>query len=382
MLIRCPQCGKTLKVPDSAAGKRAKCPGCSTLVPIPAADASAEDAEPRPPSSRSASADSPSQSPAAPGAAERRERRRRAQSEPPAASGRSSEGTRSQRPSRASRPATRRRRSPPGEDAWDDADAFESDQGDFGDESAWVSEGDVADENPYAAPPPGRAAGRGRRGRAAGLETVGLGLLIQGGSIAAILLTFAGLVLFALLFSQAGGNAGGRGIMTVIGGAGGLVILGAAFGILVGEFLCLATPARTGAKGLITAAVACLTLQLILNIVLRVAGRDLGTVLLLTLTILTSVLGIAHFVTYLLFQKTIAAWAGHHELARQAHTILVGMLVCMGAMLFVVLLGQVGGGMIVGLLGLIVVLPAAIASLVFSVMMLFLLFRLGSALRS
>jgi hypothetical protein len=30
----CP-CGKTLRVPDAHAGKRAKCPGCSAVLPVP-----------------------------------------------------------------------------------------------------------------------------------------------------------------------------------------------------------------------------------------------------------------------------------------------------------------------------------------------------------
>jgi len=34
---QCPQCGKKLKAPDSAAGKRAKCPGCGNPVQLPKA---------------------------------------------------------------------------------------------------------------------------------------------------------------------------------------------------------------------------------------------------------------------------------------------------------------------------------------------------------
>jgi len=29
-------CGKTLKAPDNAAGKRARCPACAAVVPVPA----------------------------------------------------------------------------------------------------------------------------------------------------------------------------------------------------------------------------------------------------------------------------------------------------------------------------------------------------------
>lgn len=48
--MKCPQCGKKLNAPDSAAGKRARCPHCKTIVtlPVPSAPPPDEllDAEP------------------------------------------------------------------------------------------------------------------------------------------------------------------------------------------------------------------------------------------------------------------------------------------------------------------------------------------------
>lgn len=35
MLVQCTQCSKTLKVPDTAAGKRIRCPACSAIVDVP-----------------------------------------------------------------------------------------------------------------------------------------------------------------------------------------------------------------------------------------------------------------------------------------------------------------------------------------------------------
>ncbi|MFN0051574.1 MAG: hypothetical protein ACKV0T_05245 [Planctomycetales bacterium] len=43
--VECPSCGKRLKAPDSAAGKKAKCPQCGTPVPIPEMVYEAEEAE-------------------------------------------------------------------------------------------------------------------------------------------------------------------------------------------------------------------------------------------------------------------------------------------------------------------------------------------------
>ncbi len=42
-VVKCPGCGKSLKIPDSAAGKRAKCPGCETIIRIPPAALDAEE---------------------------------------------------------------------------------------------------------------------------------------------------------------------------------------------------------------------------------------------------------------------------------------------------------------------------------------------------
>ena len=38
MILTCPNCRKTLKAPDSAAGKKIRCPGCLEIIPIPAVD--------------------------------------------------------------------------------------------------------------------------------------------------------------------------------------------------------------------------------------------------------------------------------------------------------------------------------------------------------
>ena len=35
MIVQCSQCSKTLKVPDTAAGKRVRCPACSGVVEVP-----------------------------------------------------------------------------------------------------------------------------------------------------------------------------------------------------------------------------------------------------------------------------------------------------------------------------------------------------------
>lgn len=47
--FRCPSCSRGLLVPDQAVGKRAKCPGCGTLVVVPAASSDLETPASTPP---------------------------------------------------------------------------------------------------------------------------------------------------------------------------------------------------------------------------------------------------------------------------------------------------------------------------------------------
>lgn len=48
--VECPACGKRLKAPDSAVGKRAPCPQCGGTIEIPAATEFAGIEDPQPPS--------------------------------------------------------------------------------------------------------------------------------------------------------------------------------------------------------------------------------------------------------------------------------------------------------------------------------------------
>ncbi len=57
--FRCTQCDKLLRTPDDTAGKRAKCPSCGTVLPIPAAAATPPAAPAAPPAGASPFATGP-----------------------------------------------------------------------------------------------------------------------------------------------------------------------------------------------------------------------------------------------------------------------------------------------------------------------------------
>ncbi len=56
--VNCSECGKSLKAPDTLAGKKAKCPQCGAVVPIPAAVLDAELIDEPPPLPKKSSAQS------------------------------------------------------------------------------------------------------------------------------------------------------------------------------------------------------------------------------------------------------------------------------------------------------------------------------------
>jgi len=66
MLLSCPQCHKTLNVPDAAIGKKVRCPGCKQAVPVPAGGAASQSPAPaKAPPGRPTPAAGPPAAPAA-----------------------------------------------------------------------------------------------------------------------------------------------------------------------------------------------------------------------------------------------------------------------------------------------------------------------------
>lgn len=373
MIIQCDECSKKLKVPENAAGKKAKCPGCGSTIRIPAETASTSAPDSGAPSEKKSAPSTPVKKTAT---------RSASASSVPA----------KKRPTASAGPARKKKKKRPAEptdDLWggveDDPYGDPFSGGDLGSYGDAYDDDDEFDEgpNPYAAPKAkstSRKRGKGG-GRSDALRLTGTGMLISAWGYTAIF--------FAALFMAIAAGLGGA--MNVQGGGGatavlglviiGLVLVALAGGLanIVGQFMCLSAPSSTGGKGLIIASLSCWTVGVILNVV-----AELGEVPILGL--LASVFALVAFVTMELFLRTIASYLRRDDLARRAMIILVGAIVV--GVLFVVgsvvmvAMAMGGGGGVVAVLFLVFMLVLLVAALVFLVMHVSLLFQLGKECRS
>ena len=194
-------------------------------------------------------------------------------------------------------------------------------------------------------------------------------MLVQAWAVTGIILLLV--VLFVLLFSGAVSRTGSAGNVFLMG------IGAAAIAMLVGELMCLATPAESGAKGLIIGAVCCHGVSFGVNMINRMGAGNVA------LPIIGGIASLAFFILYLLFLRTIARYAGHDDRATRAMVLLIGMPACWGLVIFVTLivpaLGIVTPAFAFVMLA--TLFAVTIAMLVLSVMYVALLFGLGSDLR-
>lgn len=210
-------------------------------------------------------------------------------------------------------------------------------------------------------------------------------MLVQGWSTVAIFLTILVLVLMAFLM-----DSGPTTVRTTrpttaflaFAGLGGLVVILAAIGILIGESMCVTIPEKSGAKGLIIGAVCCLSFQIIASVFQQFAPSA-GVVA--GLALLGATAALAHIILFELFLRAAARYARRDDLARQATIVLTGMPTCLVVVLAASLIGpllqRAGGGLLIAIPMLILMLVSSIAMIVFSVMHVALLFRVGTALR-
>lgn len=413
MLVQCTQCNKTLKVPDTAAGKRIRCPACSAVVDVPLNDpppspASGSGAAVQNPtagsppirkaravsSGASGASDARSSVSGGSGAASASPVSKEAPSRGKSPSSRqggdsvrsdrgtSARGASSQRPRKPSRPV-------------------EQDEEDFGYGSYEDEGADYFESNPFA--PPRSAAGAssarsGGQGEISSRRLAGLGLLIQGWATVSMFLLFVFVFLASFFVGvlAGGGRAGSPGLIILVGFAAiGMFI--AAIVVLVGECICIAIPQRSGAKGLIIAAICCLAAQVVFTVIQVMAdqgtsnpfrpapfqsGPSAGQML---LALMGFVAGLGHLICFELFLKKSSQYVRRDDLARQAMTILIGVPSCFVLIFVCSFLAPLLALHVARVLGLVMLAPilaAGIALIVFAVMHVALLFRVGWALRS
>ena len=413
MLVQCTQCNKTLKVPDTAAGKRIRCPACSAIVDVPLSvstvapthgsaaaaqnsapgsapirKARAVSSEPRGAidvgSSTSGGAKAASSSPVSKEASPRGNASSSSQSRDSVRSDRGTpaRSTSSQRPRKPSRPV-------------------EQDEDDFGYGSYEDDGADYFESNPFAPPRSTTGASSARSGgqdEISSRKLAGLGLLIQGWATVSIflLVVFIFVASFIAAAMERGGGVGSPGLLVLIGLAAIAMFIGAVV-VLVGECICIAIPQRSGAKGLIIGAICCLAAQVVFAIIQVLAdqgtsnpfrpapfqsGPSAGQMLLALMGFVT---GLAHLICFELFLKKSSGYVRRDDLARQAMTILIGVPSCFALMFVCSFLAPILARSVAPVLGLVMLAPilaAGIAMIVFAVMHVSLLFRVGWALRS
>ena len=172
--------------------------------------------------------------------------------------------------------------------------------------------------------------------------------------------------------------------------------------VLIGECICLAIPERSGAKAFIIAAISLLSFQVVLGIMQAVSGANSGPAPFqptpfqpspfqasqsgapFAMAILGLLAGIGHIVCFELFLRKASQYTRRDDLAKQAMAVLIGIPACVGTVFVCSLLAGLLGRHVSPILGLILLIPilaASIAVIVFSVMHVALLFRVGAALR-
>ena len=437
MIVQCSQCSKTLKVPDTAAGKRVRCPACSGVVEVPLvasaqspgnAGSASQSAvaggrgdaakgegikSPSPkdvPTSSSVirraraisseSRGSEDSSTVSTGGAEASVTKPAAKEASSRGRGGRSDGGRESPSSdrggsvRSSSSGKPRKRARPAEQD-EDVEDYDSGYGSYEDDGA-----DYFESNPFAPPKAGSASSSGRSGgpsEIASRKLAGLGLLIQGWATVSIFLLvvfiFAGSFIAAAM--ERGGGVGSPGLLVLIGLAAIAMFIGAIV-VLVGECICIAIPQRSGAKGLIIAAIGCLAVQVLFSVIQTLAdqgtsnpfrpspfrqGPSSGQLLFAMIGLFS---GLGHLICFELFLKKASEYVKRYDLARQAMIILIGIPSCFVLIFVCSFSAPLLARFVAPVMGLVMLAPilaAGIAIIVFSVMHVSLLFRVGGALR-
>ena len=225
--------------------------------------------------------------------------------------------------------------------------------------------------------------------------------MIQGWATVSIFLLIVGILGLSFLIASTAGPGSTAGppprVFLALLGLGGIGIFVAAITILVGECICLSIPQKSGAKGLIIAAVSMLATQVVIAILQAIlTPNTIGTPftplqmrtaagVALLFALIGLVAGVGHMICFELFLRKVALYMRRDDLARQAYIVLFGLPGCFALVMICALIAPFFATLLGPIFGLVMLVPTiggAIAMLVFAVMHVGLLFRVGSALRS
>jgi hypothetical protein len=243
--------------------------------------------------------------------------------------------------------------------------------------------------NPYAAPATvamhPRAAEWLQSPQDPSLQRVATGLGLIYLSILIILLTAILTMVLTVVLAQGAGQrmAQGGGARVVVAEARTFGTIGLMAGIafiigyllsVIGTFMCLATPAESGAKGWITASATLMVMSIVMQIALF-AIRDPDTIR--VVSSVQPLVGLVGGICFLVFLKRLAQFIGSDRLTRRAQRILT--LLATGFALTVIMVALIVTGSLWAALLVIVLL---IGGLIVFAMYANLLVSLKNAIRS
>ncbi len=400
MILTCPNCRKTLKAPDSAAGKRIRCPGCLEVMPVPSADVGGGSgastsvarpaARPKPPSATSAPlSTAPSGQPSSHSGA--------AGSKPTATPDGTASGARSNAQPRSKQTRTKSgiggSSRPPKRPKPQSISDYDSDD-ESGDESSgadsWSSGPSWDEPNPYAARTYTSLSPRNRKTAGNGnLKLAGSGLLVQAWAYVGIIVVFFSMiaigVIVALIRSEVVGGIGPNEVGIMFAGLSFLLLIPLGIAILVGHVLCVFVPPKSNARTPMIIALAMSVLMFLFSILQAVGTAFNSPGAVIAIGGLRLVMWIAQIVCFCLFMKASARYVRRDDLAQSANIVMYGLtigpfLVVVGAFLALLL-----GEAVAPAAGIAMSIGVAIVSvgvLVVWVMQLFLMFRLGTAMKN
>lgn len=239
-----------------------------------------------------------------------------------------------------------------------------------------MSEENQFEVNPYTAPRSSdsegstwvNSGGKSLRKVAQGIKLVYYGIVLM---LVAIILVVLAMILSNLLESLA--------ILAVGGIAAAALLVVAAILNFVGPIVCLAVPAETRSKGLITGSVIFQLLNLVVGIFVQVAQRleAIAASWLVTAQLGSSMIGATAFILFILFIKRLAQFIGRDDLAQRAGTVLNTWI-----LLFILLMAGTIVLAVAPLGALFILLPAAVAAIIVLVVYVKLIESMKNALAS